>query len=450
MKPDKLDIKIQEAAAQSEAAYDEQAWSAMEKLLDEKMPQKKKDKKRIFWWFLLLCILISGLWLTLRPGENRKIATISEKATAADTLTNNSDYVLKNKKLSTPQKEKEKIISPNQTSKLQPSKSFSEKKLGITFSINRTDKTNHTDEINHTNEINHKDDKSVGGEKENPSLPDEIISTENNSAGNAPSDNRKKNTDATNDPAPANEENHLGNQVANKNAVATVNEKNDSISNKKDSHNSAKKNKDSARNQFRKSFLISVSAGPDISAVNINNLGRTELVYGAGIGYTVNKRWSVRAGFYVAKKGYGAKSSDYHPPARFWNYYPDLTSIDANCKVYEVPLLVNYNFNRNAKHQWFVSAGLASYFMKREDYDYISKSPSGQISYHNYTISNENQHYFSSLKLSAGYEKKLSSKISLTAEPYLNLPLTGIGYGKVKLYSAGILFSLNVKPFSKK
>jgi hypothetical protein len=54
------------------------------------------------------------------------------------------------------------------------------------------------------------------------------------------------------------------------------------------------------------------------------------------------------------------------------------------------------------------------------------------------------------LKLSAGYEKKLSSKIFLTAEPYLNLPLTGIGYGKVKLYSAGILFSLNVKPFSKK
>jgi hypothetical protein len=115
-----------------------------------------------------------------------------------------------------------------------------------------------------------------------------------------------------------------------------------------------------------------------------------------------------------------------------------------------VPLLVNYNFSRNQNHQWFVAAGVASYFMKKEDYDYISKSPSGQTSYNNYTIRNENQHYFSSLKLSAGYEKKLSSKISLITEPYLNLPLTGIGYGKVKLYSAGILFSLNVKPFSKK
>ena len=86
MKPDKFDIKIQEAAAQSEVAYDEQAWSAMEKLLDEKMPQNKKDNKKLFWWFLLLCIVISGLWLTLRPGENLKVATISEKSTGMMTV----------------------------------------------------------------------------------------------------------------------------------------------------------------------------------------------------------------------------------------------------------------------------------------------------------------------------------------------------------------------------
>ncbi|MGN6339777.1 MAG: hypothetical protein ACTHML_02345 [Ginsengibacter sp.] len=448
MKPDKFDIKIQEAAAQNEAAYDEQAWSAMEKLLDEKMPQKKKDNKKNFWWFLLLCIVISGLWLTLRPAENLKITTISEKVTGADTLTNSSDYDLKNKKLSAHQKENEKIISPDQASKLQARKSFSEKKPGLTFSINHRDEINHTDKVNYKDEINHTNDKSVGSEKENPSRPDGITTIKNNSTDGPHSVNKINPAEGANEPNSAIEETQSEKPDVNKHIIAIPNKKNDSIINKKDPQTTAKRNKESAsRNQFRKSFLISISAGPDISAVNINNLGRTELVYGAGVGYIVNKRWSVRAGFYVAKKGYGAKSSDYHPPARFWNYYPDLTSIDANCKVYEVPLLVNYNFSRNAKHHWFVSAGVASYFMKKEDYDYISKSPSGQISYNNYTIRNENQHYFSSLKLSAGYEKKLSSKISLTTEPYLNLPLTGIGYGKVKLYSAGILLSLDVKPF---
>jgi hypothetical protein len=87
--------------------------------------------------------------------------------------------------------------------------------------------------------------------------------------------------------------------------------------------------------------------------------------------------------------------------------------------------------------------------MKREDYDYFSKNASGQNSYGSYSIKNKNQHYLSSIRLSAGYEKKLANSISITTEPYLSLPVNGIGYGKVKLYGAGVLFTVNVKPFAK-
>ena len=45
MKPDKLDIKIQEAAAKQEVPFPEEAWNALEKKLDEQMPQNKKDKR---------------------------------------------------------------------------------------------------------------------------------------------------------------------------------------------------------------------------------------------------------------------------------------------------------------------------------------------------------------------------------------------------------------------
>ena len=431
MKPDKLDIKIQEAAAQNEAAYDEQAWSAMEKLLDEKMPQKKKDNKKLFWWFLLLCILISGLWLTLRPGENRKVTMASIKATEADTLANGSDNISKNEKISANQNENGNIVSLEKIPEPQPKKSFSGKKPGNTFSINFTDKK-------------FVDERKINSSNQNPTAK-----IENNFNDNAHSVDKIKHADITNEPKSVIEETQPDKADSNKNITAIVKEKNDSIINKKNAPGPAKKTKDSAGNKFRKSFLISVSAGPDISAVSVDNPGKTELVYGAGIGYKINKRWTVRTGFYIVKKGYDAKSSDYHPPAGFWNYYPYLKSIDANCKIYEVPLSVNYNFSQNAKHLWFVSAGLSSYFMKKEDYSYISKSPSGQISYNDYTVRNQNQHYFSSVRLSAGYEKKVSNKISIIAEPYFNLPLSGIGYGKVKLHSAGILFSLDIKPFSK-
>ena len=99
----------------------------------------------------------------LRPGENLKVAPISEKATGADTLTHRSDYVLKNKKLPIPKKQNETIISPDDASKLQPRKSFSEKKPGNTFSTNHTDQIKNTNEIKHQNESNHVDGESVTG-----------------------------------------------------------------------------------------------------------------------------------------------------------------------------------------------------------------------------------------------------------------------------------------------
>ena len=427
MKPDKFDIKIQEAVAQNEAAYDEKAWSAMEKLLNEKMPQKKKDNKKLFWWFLLLFIGISGFWLVMRLGENKKVARAPGKTNEANTIANGSDHILKNQKI--------KALSENVKSMpaSQLKKSLSEKKSVINYPINHTGK------------------KLISGGKVNSSRPNTITTNEKNSNSDAQSFDKKNSKEPINESATSNEKTQAGEPVAGKNIVAIANAKNNSIINNKYPDSSTKKNKDFInKNKFGKSFLISVSAGPDISAVSVNNPGKTELLYGAGIGYKINKRWTVRTGFYKVKKRYDAKSSEYNPPPGFWNYYPDLTSIDANCMIYEVPLIINYNLSQDVKHRWFVSAGISSYFMKKENYTYLSKSPSGQISYNNYSIRNKNQHYFSSLKLSAGYEKKVSDKISIIAEPYLNLPLSGIGYGKVKLYSAGILFSVYVKPFSKK
>ena len=34
------------------------------------------------------------------------------------------------------------------------------------------------------------------------------------------------------------------------------------------------------------------------------------------------------------------------------------------------------------------------------------------------------------------------------AEPYIKLPLSGVGYGKVKLNSGGLLITVGFKPFA--
>ena len=65
-------------------------------------------------------------------------------------------------------------------------------------------------------------------------------------------------------------------------------------------------------------------------------------------------------------------------------------------------------------------------------------------------MTNENKHYFSVVTLSGGYQYKLNNRFSFIAEPYVKIPLSGIGLGKIKLNSTGILVTAAIKPFAKK
>jgi hypothetical protein len=201
---------------------------------------------------------------------------------------------------------------------------------------------------------------------------------------------------------------------------------------------------------FANNFFVSVSAGPDLSKVG-DNTGEVRLAYGAGIGYQISKRFSVRAGFYAGRKVYTADPGDYHPPNNFWGYYPNLENIEANCKVYDIPVTVDYTISSNKKQSWFASVGLSSLLMKEETYDYYFK-PNYSPTYITYTktINNQNKHYFSVLNLSGGYTRVINKNISLQAEPYLKIAMDGVGYGKVKLNSGGVLFSAVIKPFATK
>ena len=435
MKPDKLDIKIQEAAAQNEPAYNERAWSDMEKLLDKEMPQKKKDKRRIFWIFLSL-FMVTGSLLLLNPsGKNtgEKIISAETNSASASTNTQNSTSG-RSANLNIKDTNHNRIL-PAQPSKHKfvNQQSFSE----LSIQNSKTQAIKYDKATANNKETLYHQSNTV----ENKTGIDNQITNPDNNGITEQTDISQSSTEAIIKDSTEGNRNERADENKETNSLIKENDKN--TSHKK---NPAPKN----RNKFINSFAINFSAGPDVSAVNIDEIGKINPLFGAGISYGIGKRWNVRTGFYVEKKVYDTKANNYHPPAGFWNYYPGLSYIDANCKVYEVPLIINYNFSQSSTHFWFVSAGISSYFMKKEKYYYTPKDPSIQYAYGSYTVNNKNQHYFSSARLSAGYERKLSNTISVITEPYLNLPLAGVGYGKVKLYSTGILFTLSIKPFAKK
>ena len=193
---------------------------------------------------------------------------------------------------------------------------------------------------------------------------------------------------------------------------------------------------------------INISFGPDVSAVGTDP-GKWRMQYGLGIGYAISKHFGVRAGFYVARKIYSADSNSYHTPFNVINYYYRLDKVNANCLVYEIPVTIMYNFSTSKNHNWFVSTGASTYLMKKEEYDYTYKSSSGQLQKNSYSYKSKNSNIFSVLNFSAGYQYNFNNRFSIITEPYLKIPTTGIGFGKVNLNSAGIMFTIGYKPFNK-
>jgi hypothetical protein len=198
---------------------------------------------------------------------------------------------------------------------------------------------------------------------------------------------------------------------------------------------------------FKNKFVLLFSAGADKSYITASNPGQTKLMYGISAAYIVNKRLRLTTGFFTTEKIYDAKPNQYKVASG--GTIPNLSVINANCNIYEIPLNVYYTLVQGKKHSWFAGTGVSSIVMRQEDYNYRYISASGQPYSYKRSYSNKNTHYFSVLAVSSSYQYTVNKRVLFIAEPYLKMPLAGIGVGSVKLKSTGVLFTIGVKPFAK-
>jgi hypothetical protein len=430
MQSENFDKKIKDSLSQRPPGNDIPDWDKMETLLDKHLPVEKDNRRRIFFILFSFLLLGGGAFLVWQKNNGNKhevASTSSQKQNPSSTENNKPENTGLDKGTSTPQSHVIAADIPNHKEN-QPygsiARTGNNKKInapvntGTTGSKQkRSDQT--IDELVKDTEperslienLTKKETEPTITEKKEPIKEAEVEQTK---------------TDAKVE----------GQKVESKETMSVAVNKTDS--------------KKQNTSSFASNFFVSVSAGPDLSKVG-DNTGEVRAIYGAGIGYQISKRFSVRTGFYAGRKVYSADPGDYHPPDNFWGYYPNLENIEANCKVYDIPVTVDYKISSNKKQSWFASVGLSSLLMKEETYDYYFK-PNYSPTYITYTktINNQNKHYFSVLNLSGGYTRVLNKNISLQAEPYLKIALDGVGYGKVKLNSGGVLFSAVIKPFAKK
>ncbi|GAA4301622.1 hypothetical protein GCM10023183_12870 [Nibribacter koreensis] len=197
--------------------------------------------------------------------------------------------------------------------------------------------------------------------------------------------------------------------------------------------------------QFLKYVQVGVAVAPDLTTVKFKEAGKVSPNAGLLVAVPLTKRLSLVTGAVWAKKIYAAPLDEYTMPSGTSGPAYD-SYLDAVCHVIDIPVNLSYQVWQKGQNRLAVQAGLSSYIMLSEKYTYSYTATYG---YGNppkkYTkaweVDNENRHWFQVQNLSVSYARTFPSGISLGVEPFVKIPLSGIGEGKVNLTSAGVFFS---------
>ncbi|MFP5041260.1 hypothetical protein [Parasediminibacterium sp. JCM 36343] len=191
-------------------------------------------------------------------------------------------------------------------------------------------------------------------------------------------------------------------------------------------------------------FSIETVGTSDVSTVKFTYINKASYGGGAIIGYHFNKKWSIHTGAIYTQKNYKAAGSDFTLPKSSWLRNYKIEDVVGYCRMWDVPLVVRYTVKETQKASFFISAGLSSYFMKKENYSYAYYIGGNKYTY-NASYSNSPSYLLSIADFSIGMDEHISPHFNLHIEPYAKLPLKGIGFGSMQISSYGLNLALQYK-----
>lgn len=181
-------------------------------------------------------------------------------------------------------------------------------------------------------------------------------------------------------------------------------------------------------------FAISLSAGIISGMVTTENPGPVDVRLGGTLDYRISDKFSVGSGAYFNKVCYGVEGSLYKARNGFFEVTPE--SVMADCDILEVPLNVTWHPWGSSQSGPYLSAGVSSYFMMVERFDFKYNVPDDNL-IKKWREDDTNKHLFGVGQVRLGYQQKASRRSAFQVESFLQLPFTGLGHGQVEFFSVG-------------
>ncbi len=190
-------------------------------------------------------------------------------------------------------------------------------------------------------------------------------------------------------------------------------------------------------------FYLGLIAGPAFSEVKSQGLKKPGLDIGIIAGYRFNDKVSVETGLLLTKKNYFSDGKYFSMnkvgPSMAGM---EVMSLDGYSNMLEIPVKLNYSLWQKNKSNIFSSGGISSYIITHEKNDYVILFNGAQ---QNMTgLYKKSSGYFAaSMNISIGYEYKIGKSVNIRAEPYLQIPLKGVGIGSMPVMSSGLRIGIS-------
>jgi len=186
-------------------------------------------------------------------------------------------------------------------------------------------------------------------------------------------------------------------------------------------------------------FYAGAFGGGDVTTIRFQEAKRAG--YGAGIaaGYRLNQKWSIELAASSETKFYYSDGRYLDPKKVYQAPNSKITEAEGSCRMLDLSIGGLYNLRKKNGGNWFIGGGLSSYIMKREDYAYTYyyyQSGASHVYEKEYRKATNN--LASVANLSIGYRQYFGKTWQFRVEPFVKVPLKGLGYVNLPFMSAGL------------
>jgi hypothetical protein len=186
-------------------------------------------------------------------------------------------------------------------------------------------------------------------------------------------------------------------------------------------------------------FYWGIVAGPQFNEVKHQGMKKAGMEGGVLIGYKLKERLALESGILFSKKYYFSEGKYFDMGKMGSSMPPDMKilSLQGSSSVFEIPVRLKFDLVKKNDKRLFVTGGVSSYLLVQEKNDYHTMM-NGTEDDMTASYKKAGSYAAAALHLGAGYEQKLSKRNYLRIEPYIQVPIQGIGVGAMPVTSAGL------------